>query len=107
MGEMLGIIITLIARKEVMVSDHGYDELAADSISIRDIVAGVHAGTIVEEYPDYSKGPCILVRQWDSEGNPLHVVWGIPKGQSSPAVLVTAYRPDPEKWSENFLGRIK
>ena len=23
----------------------------------------------------------------------------------SPAVLVTAYRPDPERWSDDFLGR--
>lgn len=27
---------------------------------------------------------------------PNHVVWGIPIGKSSPAVIVTAYRPDPE-----------
>jgi hypothetical protein len=34
---------------------------------------------------------------------PIHVVWGIPKGCKSPAVLVTAYRPDPEVWEEGFF----
>ena len=36
---------------------------------------------------------------------PIHVVWGIPWGQISPAVLVTAYRPDPARWTEDFLRR--
>lgn len=38
-------------------------------------------------------------------GEPIHVVWGIPAGQDSPAVLVTAYRPDPGKWDETWRGR--
>jgi hypothetical protein len=42
----------------------------------------------------------------DSEINPIHVVWGIPKGARSPAVLVTAYRPDPAKWSSDFIRRM-
>ena len=32
-------------------------------------------------------------------------VWGIPKESASPAVLVTAYRPDPERWSGDFNRR--
>jgi hypothetical protein len=32
---------------------------------------------------------------------------GIPKGSSSPAVLVTAYRPDPERWMDDFRRRKK
>lgn len=33
------------------------------------------------------------------------VVSGIPKSQSSPAVVITAYRPDPERWTDNFKRR--
>ena len=107
MSDLFNQIYGLIKAGEVVISEHGYDELAEDNLSIREIIEGVANGTIVEEYPQYLKGPCILVLQQDRSGNPAHVVWGIPKGLDKPAVLVTAYRPDPERWDENFLRRGK
>ena len=99
------LILDLVERKEVVISDHGYDELAEDAILVRDIVASVAKAVVIEDYPKYSKGPCVLVFQKDNQGNPIHVVWGIPKGASSPAVLVTAYRPGPDRWSNDFMRR--
>jgi hypothetical protein len=90
---------------QVRFSNHGYDELAADGILATDALRGLGEATIVEDYPDYPKGPCVLVRQYDAEGRAIHCLWGIPKGALGPAVLVTAYRPTPGQWTDDFTRR--
>jgi len=41
----------------------------------------------------------------DQNDLPVHVVPGIPSGKESPAVLVTAYRPDPKLWESGFFWK--
>jgi hypothetical protein len=76
-----------------------------DRITAGEVIAGIDDAVVVEQYSDYPKGPCIPVLQKDRAGKPIHVVRGIPKGYDKPAVVVTAYRPDPERWDESFLKR--
>ena len=105
MSVTLGKIKQLALSGDVRVSDHGYDELANDGLTAREIVSGVENGVLIGDYPDYPKGASVLVLQTDKDGQPVHAVWGIPKGHERPAVLVTAYRPDPDRWNENFMKR--
>lgn len=105
MSRVFEQIVKLAARGEVKISEHGYDELSADGIFVREVVEGLEQAEVVEEYPQFHKGPAVLVLEHDSEHRPFHVVWGIPKGEGSPAVLVTAYRPDPMRWSSDFKSR--
>jgi hypothetical protein len=105
MSKTLEEIQRLVARGEAQISNHGYDELAADDIFAGDALAGVATALLVEDYPQAPKGPSVLVLQRDAENRPIHVVWGIPGDQGRPAVLVTAYRPDLSRWSADFLRR--
>lgn len=106
MSKFLKKIIELVDKNDVRISNHGYEELVKDQLSVREIMIGVSSAELIEDYPTFPKGHCCLVRQYDKERKYIHVVWGIPKGVSCPAVLVTAYRPDPDKWSKDFLRRI-
>jgi len=105
MSATLEAVKGLAAAGNVRISEHGYDELAEDHIVAREVLGGLSDAAVVEDYPDFSKGPAVLVLQYDHRNEPIHVVWGIPRGHSSPAVLVTAYRPNPRRWSEDFLER--
>jgi len=103
----LDAIRVLVAAGDIRISEHGYDELANDAILVKDLLSGVNAATVIEDYPAFPKGPAVLVLEFDREKRPVHAVWGIPKGFTAPAVLITAYRPDPARWNENFTERRK
>ena len=107
MSDSWARILGLIAERKVRISDHGYDELAQDGILANEVVEGAAAAEALEDYPEYPKGPCVLVLQRTTSGDPIHVVWGIPKGKTEPTVMVTAYRPAPERWSTDFRRRIR
>lgn len=95
----------LVRQGSVRISEHGYDELAADGILAREAIESFSSAVLVEDYPNYPKGACVLVREIVNDGRHVHVVWGIPKGKTEPAVLITAYRPDPDLWENDFLRR--
>ena len=105
MSNTFNIIRSLVLEGNILISEHGYDEIAADQLLVRDLVEGVETAEVIEDYPNYYKGPCVLLLQRTGDGRVVHVVWGIPVDRSSPAVLITAYLPNPEKWQPGFKRR--
>ena len=95
MSQTLGRVQQLLAEGEVRISDHGYDELAADAILAGEVIAGVRQAVVLEDYPDYIKGSCVLVLQHDSAGKAIHAVWGIAQGTTKPAVLIRSLSARP------------
>ena len=107
MSQTLGLIQELAAAKLVRVSEHGLAELSDDEIAISEVVAGVLEAVVVEDYPAYFKGPCVLCLQQDGSDRPIHVLWGLAAANQSVATVITAYRPDPAKWEADWLTRRK
>lgn len=84
MSDFFQRVRDLISAGEVRISEHGYDELVEHGLTAREILAGILTSVVVEEYPDYPEGPCVLLLQKDRAGNPVHVVCGIPNGYVKP-----------------------
>ena len=55
MSETFGRILGLIQQGDVRISDHGYDEIAADAVGGRG--GGVGDAVVVEDYPAYRPDP--------------------------------------------------
>jgi hypothetical protein len=101
----LELVRAAVAAGEVRVSEHAIAELNADAIALDDILDGASSAMLVEDYASAWKGPSVLALHRAGDGRALHVVWGFARGTASPAVLVTAYRPDPDRWTADFLRR--
>lgn len=66
MSETLKHVQDLVGVQEILISEHGYDELASDQILVQDVIDGVGEAIEIEDYPKYHKGPCVLVLQRDN-----------------------------------------
>jgi len=95
MSAILAAILPLVEAHDVRISLHAYRRLALRALTVDDLVAGISAAEAIEEYPNYHAGPAVLTLQADRNGAPIHVLWGLEQTTSRPAVIVTAYRPDP------------
>jgi hypothetical protein len=105
MSDTLIRVERLVHAGDYALSAHGLEELLADDILFADVLASLTSAEVVEDYPDHARGPCVLALQHDAVGQPLHILWGIPKNRPNFAVLVTAYRPDSQKWTNDFRER--
>ena len=105
MSELLSNIQKLVARGSVRVSAHGFEQLAEDDILFSELLESLVKARWIEEYQDYHKGPCVLVLQFTGAHEPVHALWGIARNAPDDATLITAYRPDPARWTADFLRR--
>jgi hypothetical protein len=104
-SQTLDRVCAHIAAGKVRVSEHGRQELSDDNIGLLPVIEGIAEAIVVEDYPDYAKGPCVLCLQRDENGLPLDVLWGLAANAPDVTTLITAYRPDPERWMEDWITR--
>jgi hypothetical protein len=88
-----------IAHDKVRVTSHADDEMAADGLFLDILLQATLNGETIEDYPMDHPLPSCLVLGFTKKGEPVHSVWAYNE-LTERAVLITVYRPDPERWYE-------
>lgn len=96
-------IVEAIRTNRVRISDHADEEAEADRLSFDEIYFSVLHGEIIEDYPSDKPYPSCLIYGETFSGDPVHSVWAYNE-QNQWVVLITVYRPDPDRW---INGRIR
>jgi hypothetical protein len=90
-------IIDAIRHDRIKITEHAHNEAKTDHFSFDEIFFSVKQGEIIEDYPTDKPYPSCLIYGVSFTNEPIHCVWAYnPKNKW--AVLITVYRPDPERW---------
>jgi len=104
MSKTFEAIKDAIARDAIEVSRHALRELEEDGLLLDLVLTAAQRGEVIEDYPTDPRGPSCLVCSPLSGGFWVHTVWGCDLA-SGIAVLITVYRPTPEKWEDDRRTR--
>jgi hypothetical protein len=77
--------------------------MGEEHVRVQDVETVLATGETVEFYPGDTPYPSRLVLGW-SEARPVHVVIG-EQADGDDRVVITAYRPNPERWDATFRHR--
>lgn len=94
--------IRSLLKQPFQMTQHAELRRRQRKISIPDIMHAILNGEIIEDYPDDYPHPSCLVLGYTTQGVPLHLVCGV-GGET--LFLITAYRPDPERWETDWRTR--
>ena len=85
-----------------MWTGHIWNKLFVRGISQASVEYAISKGEVIEDYPDDTPYPSCLILGYDENGFALHVVCSI---DSANVWMITAYRPDPDEWSDDLRTR--
>jgi len=74
-------------------------------LSFDEIYYSVMQGKIIEDYPTDKPFPSCLIMGKNFSGQAIHSVWAY-NPTTQWAVLITVYRPDPDRWID-WKVRVK
>jgi len=90
-------LIAAVQAGRILITDHADEEAQDDKLSYDEILFSTTQGEIIELYLEDRPFPSCLVYGCTFGGEPVHSVWAYNE-QTRWAVLITVYRPDPERW---------
>lgn len=86
----------------IVMTRHARQRFMERNITLDDIEQAILSGGIIEEYPDDTPFPSCLILGKTAKRASLHIV---ASNDSEFLYIITAYHPDPQKWSEDFSVR--
>ena len=92
----------LCIPKNIRITLHAAKRLEQRRIFLKDVIACIMNGEIIEQYPDDYPYPSCLILGMSIEDKYLHVVIG---NHESDLFLITAYFPSFDKWESDFKTR--
>ena len=95
-------------KEQVFYSHHARKEMVFEElgrIKENEVFESVQNGEILEDYPDDKPYPSVLILGFTQTKKPLHVVCAYDR-KDDLAIVITTYRPNPERWI-NFRRRRK
>jgi hypothetical protein len=91
------------AYRQLTFRIHALRQMFRRRISDSDIRELVGLGVIIEEYPDDIPYPSYLIFGMVN-GRPIHVVMAY-NNVDREAIVITAYEPDTDLWTDNYTRR--
>lgn len=89
--------------RRVDFSGHAVRRMFERSIAMDEALAAIAAGEVIEEYPEDTPFPSVLLLAWIKE-RALHAVVAQDR-ESGNCYLITVYPPDPRLWEPDFRTR--
>ena len=96
-------IQSLVQEEQILWTEHATIRIRERGIKRADVIECLRNGEIIEQYPTDTPFPSCLVRGECKNGKPLHIVVGLDFGVQ--CCMITAYRPDLDKWESDFKTR--
>lgn len=89
--------------KDVRFSAHAIQQMYQRNIANLEVLIVLESGDVVEDYPEDKPYPSKLLLGY-VEQRALHVV-AAKDEQSGRCFVITAYEPDPQRWTADFRTR--
>lgn len=90
---------SVILTENFKITFHALQEKEFDNLSIDEIIHSINNAELIEDYPTSKPFPCCLLLSFNNKNQPIHSVWAY-TSEAKMAILITVYRPSPEKWVE-------
>lgn len=92
-------------KRRLVIRLHAAQRMLERNILVDDIEKVIELGQTIESYPEDDPFPSRLILGWP-KNIPLHVV-AADEPNTNITHVITAYKPDPDQWDDDFRRRRK